>query len=298
MNLTFLAILPIVGGYFYCERSFVKRNQTIREDGHRLYFRSVYHGVFLVTFCSFIHLFLIYYFGAKSGYIDILQYMQSLMNPKTSISLFSEGSISIIFISSFFLGILAPKILNVPYSIARTNIDDLQDFRKVNPLKILGAFIFWLLFKVDWFKELAQKALNWFYLRKLEVLDDIIIKYDFQYLLFEAATTTTPVIFTLDSNKVYVGLVVTSPEPGDENDFTRILPLMSGYREPITREVNFTTNYESIYKEVLGNESELNYLEINKFEVLFPNARIVSVHMFDLKVYKRFLELKKCEKNS
>jgi len=72
--------------------------------------------------------------------------------------------------------------------------------------------------------------------------------------------------------------------------YVRILPLISGYRSENDHKINFTTFYDEIIEEI-GNESgELNYVETQDLEVVIPIARIVSIHLFDLKLYEHFRE--------
>jgi len=47
MDTAILVVLPLVGGYIFASRWIVTKYVVDREDGHRLYFRAVFYGVFL-----------------------------------------------------------------------------------------------------------------------------------------------------------------------------------------------------------------------------------------------------------
>ncbi len=47
MDAAFALLLPLVGGYLYIRGCNGLRYKAAREDGHRLYFRVAYHGIFL-----------------------------------------------------------------------------------------------------------------------------------------------------------------------------------------------------------------------------------------------------------
>lgn len=47
MELTALLLLPLVGGYIFANNCNATRFKAAREEGHRLYFRAAYYGVFL-----------------------------------------------------------------------------------------------------------------------------------------------------------------------------------------------------------------------------------------------------------
>lgn len=49
MDVALLLILPIVGGYIFASNWIVTSYQIAREDGHRLYFRAAFYGVFLFS---------------------------------------------------------------------------------------------------------------------------------------------------------------------------------------------------------------------------------------------------------
>lgn len=65
-------------------------------------------------------------------------------------------------------------------------------------------------------------------------------------LLFESYIDSRPLLLSLDSRKVYVGTISSLGEPNESEGMDQeisIIPLMSGYRDKDTLQVNFNTNY-------------------------------------------------------
>jgi len=103
---------------------------------------------------------------------------------------------------------------------------------------------------------------------------------ELEELLMEALNLTKPISITLSSNKVYVGMVLTTPEPRTERLVIALLPLMSGYRTE-TGKVNFTTFYDLVYKDSEGAESD-------DFKLVLPIDKMLSLSFFDVATYAKF----------
>lgn len=59
MDTAILVVLPLVGGYIFASRWIVTKYVVDREDGHRLYFRAAFYGVFLFAVALLIRLLLV-----------------------------------------------------------------------------------------------------------------------------------------------------------------------------------------------------------------------------------------------
>ncbi len=96
---------------------------------------------------------------------------------------------------------------------------------------------------------------------------------------------------TLKNRKVYVGLPISSPGPRLSTDqFIRILPFMSGYRDEESLESHFNTYYEWVSEP--GDDRYLkNVLDLDTgdFAVTIARKEIVSARIFDEEVYVRFI---------
>lgn len=106
-------------------------------------------------------------------------------------------------------------------------------------------------------------------------------------LLQRAASAASPVMLSMRDRKVYVGLVLRPPGPG--NLYMRMIPTVSGYRMQRTMRVRFTTYYPSVYVDPPERE------RIEKLEVILPVAEIVSARLFDDETYAKYFAVKSSE---
>jgi len=104
---------------------------------------------------------------------------------------------------------------------------------------------------------------------------------ELEELLLEALGLLRTVSITLSSNKVYVGLILTTPEPKTERRVIALLPYMSGYRTE-TGKVIFTTYYDQFYS---GDAPES---DAEKFRLVLPMDKMLSVSFFDVDTYAHF----------
>lgn len=128
--------------------------------------------------------------------------------------------------------------------------------------------------------------------KKLKALSKIISNNPLESLALEAHLGRNPVLVTLSSNKVYVG--VLNSLPGLEEgrlEYLSLFPLLSGYRDTNSLEVNFTTNYYDHYQKLLddGNNSSSNTAYFN---VTFAISEISIISLFDMDTYDRFQNAK------
>jgi hypothetical protein len=110
----------------------------------------------------------------------------------------------------------------------------------------------------------------------------------------KSRTETLPVLVTLDNRKVYVGWVTEAPvvEPkkyGEE--YLKLLPKQSGYRDEKNLRLHFTTSFEEVYGRISQGEKykkkhDAKLLTAEDFVIVIPVDRIVSLswHAVDLTV--------------
>lgn len=72
MDAALIVVLPLVGGYIFASRWIVTKYVVDREDGHRLYFRAAFYGVFLFTAALLIRLILLSWFDSYSQIESVL----------------------------------------------------------------------------------------------------------------------------------------------------------------------------------------------------------------------------------
>ena len=139
--------------------------------------------------------------------------------------------------------------------------------------------------------------LNWFSTRDDAVAKAIDERGDPLELLLRNALADL-VLVTLRSGKVYIGWITSNFNPAYETKSILLLPAHSGHRDKDTLEVEFTTDYLSVYerykelvikdRRTLEEESELSVLEPVDFEIAIPISEVVSVSQFNPEVYKKY----------
>ncbi len=115
---------------------------------------------------------------------------------------------------------------------------------------------------------------------------------DFLSLLMRECNKRDKMIeITLKNRKVYVGLPISSPGPRlSTEQFIRILPFMSGYRDEETLEPHYSTHYEWV-SEPTDERYLKNVLDLESgdFAVTIARQEVVSARVFNEEVYVRFL---------
>lgn len=112
---------------------------------------------------------------------------------------------------------------------------------------------------------------------------------DLRIFLHTAAEDAVPVALTMSTRKVYVGFVMGPPSLR-EPSYVTLLPTISGYRDEATREVAFTTVYESVYEDLLkrAESGEDLSTQVDEFQIVLPFDEIVSANRYDNEIYLRY----------
>jgi hypothetical protein len=102
-------------------------------------------------------------------------------------------------------------------------------------------------------------------------------------LLYKAAIEAEnlrTICITLNSRKVYVGWVEKSPNLRSNDAYVSLIPVMSGYRDKDSLDLEFTVSYpvDKYWDQSSGIQKE-------DFTVLLPLSQIVDARFFDLAVY-------------
>lgn len=125
--------------------------------------------------------------------------------------------------------------------------------------------------------------------RRWDALAKAVGNNSFESLLMEASARQFPIIATLSSRKIYVGLVTCPALENGLSEHLEILPMLSGYRDKDDLTISITTNYHQHYLEsgVIGGMSRLN---IQDFRVLIPKDEVETISFFDTETYNKFKE--------
>jgi hypothetical protein len=101
-----------------------------------------------------------------------------------------------------------------------------------------------------------------------------------------AQENRAPVLLTLNSGKVYIGLVVKITDPAFDPPVLTILPMFSGHRDELGR-MALTTDYESVYAS-LTTAAGFGATNLTQFYLIIRADSIVSANQFSPTLYARF----------
>ena len=137
-------------------------------------------------------------------------------------------------------------------------------------------------------------------LRKEWAAKRIIRKYGtgLENLRLESIETKLPILLTLGTGKVYVGLCLDTPDPEQDNEYLRILPLLSGFRKEGTYQVVFNTSYGNVYQKI--KEKTLPKIRGRKlkaidFQVVIRTEEIKHASLYSNLKHTGIFEIKKKE---
>ncbi|MCS3750593.1 hypothetical protein GGQ19_001762 [Salinibacter ruber] len=111
---------------------------------------------------------------------------------------------------------------------------------------------------------------------------------DLESILKKSVEDTKMVMVVIRDHRIYLGFVTSTIDPY-ERKYVRILKIKSGYRKPLTKEVNFTTNYNPVIKKVkekgMGKD-----VELKDFNVTLPVKDITSISVYSVGISDLFEE--------
>ena len=106
--------------------------------------------------------------------------------------------------------------------------------------------------------------------------------------LFDSAESNALIQITLSDGKFYVGKIDSiAANPLAPNSFIQILPYASGYRDKDTKELSFTSFYDTVYDELV-KEPGFTEDALAQFKKVLPFSAIFSANRFDPAMYIRF----------
>jgi len=226
MNLIPLLVLPLVGGYGFSVTWKRAYYAARRESGYRLYFRSTIYGVYLVLLCIVLNISLLHF----DFYHTILQIAQPSCKI-TPIATFGVESQIAVLVESFFVGPILGFFLNFPAWGILVNK-----------------------------KFIPEKVQNFSNQSHLKYVRKAILDNDFEKMMYLSFTKQMPVMFTLNSRKVYIGIVNFLPNPAHDRKSVSILPVYSGYRKDDTLKYVKTVDYTPIIRPYFPKKMKDKYL--------------------------------------
>ncbi|HIF6163783.1 TPA: hypothetical protein ACX3IN_004824 [Vibrio parahaemolyticus] len=213
------------------------------------------------------------------------------------------GSISFIFCVLFKSNHLASVYLMPLIGVTFEDLRDGKMFLSVNPnqfidlLKVAGWCVGTVFLSVFFggISSLVFKCSNLRY----QLIERISKFSHFDSMMLESQVNSKPMLITISSKKVYVGLCLGDDLVDGRGDSVAIIPLMSGYRDSITQDISFTTNYYMQYQN-LGLDSQprshpigdsQRTLALNDFRVVISRDEIQCMSFFDIEMYAQWEDI-------
>lgn len=160
-------------------------------------------------------------------------------------------------------------------------------------LSLVWVFIIWLKNLFFGFFCEKQHHESIFHAKKLRILRKTISNSTLDCMLLDAMESIPkmPILVTLSSRKVYVGIVNGIQEPTESeapNSYISIFPIMSGYRDKDTLSITFTNSYPS---EVMVNSAitvdSLKKHKIKNMDILISSEEISHLSWFDFELFEQ-----------
>ena len=108
-----------------------------------------------------------------------------------------------------------------------------------------------------------------------------------ELLLIESIRQEEFVEITLATGKAYIGRALGNKSVGITQPDVALIPLMSGYRNKDTQELELTINYASVIPRSKPGDHTFN----DYFRIVIPRTQIVSVRFFDPDTYQAFRDV-------
>lgn len=239
-------ILPIlVSGFIVCNKNPYYKYKIHRYEGQYLYFLSAMLGTFSLFIAS-IFASLIYEFAPSSIYfcgreitVSVTPILKSLLTEVWQ----EETKADLI----AFIWIMILSIVTILVSY-------------------IWTFLAWIWVRI---KQCPFEKYEIFLIYK------VLSENPMEKLFFESWLDSKPIMLSLDSRKIYVGIVTSLGELSESNGMDQdisIVPLMSGYRDENTLKIKFVTYYKTI-------DTDLN--------TVIRQELIQTATHFDFKAYNK-----------
>lgn len=136
---------------------------------------------------------------------------------------------------------------------------------------------------------------NRFFLNEKDYIEKAIddVGNEFELLMKASVEDKGLLLFTLSSQKCYVGWVKELPIPSVSN-YVRIIPAVSGYRTDEMKLV-FTSQYLEVYAQYI-KEGKITKIDDLNTDLVIDLSNVISVSYFDFEVYQKFNKLEKNNK--
>lgn len=107
-------------------------------------------------------------------------------------------------------------------------------------------------------------------------------KNDFDATCLYASEAFKPIAVSLESRKVYVGMIIDTPAP--ESDYLTFLPAYSGYRDDETLSFTLVNDYEKELERLMKGDENTHLQDL---VITVPKGKILSLHIYNDHLYRR-----------
>lgn len=241
-----LAVAIATAGYILASKCLLNRYRVARQSGHRLYLSSLKYGVYALFPALLI--------------TWILSLATSILN--TPITTAALTILSSIIFTEYYNRKPGPSQWKELKEL-------IKNIRNHSPAENYEKFF--NIFEIN--KE-----------RKTVALWEAWQENDVELICAYAVGEFKPIAVTLDSKKVYVGMVSDTIEPSDQESYLSILPLYSGYRDD-SQAFKLNHKYTTLINALLDDKKNLNG-NVLDYAIAIPVERIVTIHIFNENLYR------------
>ncbi|WP_027328246.1 hypothetical protein [Marinimicrobium agarilyticum] len=107
-------------------------------------------------------------------------------------------------------------------------------------------------------------------------------KNDFDATCLYASQTFKPIAITLESRKVYVGMIIDTPAP--ESDYLTFLPAYSGYRSSGPLSFVLVNDYEQELEKLLEGDENTHLQDL---VITVPTGKVLTLHIYNDHLYQQ-----------
>lgn len=262
MNFTVFIIIPIVAGYIFSSIWNGSKFHAAREDGHRLYFRAAFYGLFCLISGFFLS-------------IIVEPFITPILTPTSA------------FIEHYFVYKLTPMHIHMGVIMLC--------------ILFIGCGLGFLLNTIGFIGTMLTRFTGWGFFQKIFLGRNYLLRKategnELERLIAYSTQYAIPIAFELSSGKVYVGFATNAPDPTSPSHGKEIsvLPLVSGYRE--TEEpysYTFSHSYSKIYDllekvDEMEEKHELDYVDPEDFIKVINVDSLSNVGLLNFATYSYF----------
>lgn len=240
-----LVIAIAASGYILASKCLLYKYHIARQNGHRLYLSCLTYGTYALAPALLFTLIL------------------SLIIPRVEHNLYISA------ILTFVIAFLFTAIYNCRPSLREIK----KIISKAHETPIHKTF------------ENLKKQFEIDEDRNTHALWEAWREHDIEFICAHALSQFKPVAITLETRKVYVGMVADTIEPSENDSYLSILPLYSGYRDREEHQLRLNHRYKTLIDGLIDDDESIINASAD-YVIAIPIGRIVTIHIFNPDLYQ------------